>query len=913
MNPSTNFQANIRYLNEVLYASFLHDIGKLYWRADRTQPEKYSSFSQEDLGKTGAHSKWSASFYEEFLRGNLVEDVNENLLEQLILFHHNPESEAVKTEEISKNTIIRLLKIIQIADHASSGERLKRGPKQELGNTRTEVMHSIFATVKEFDAEGYYKIAPLETDKSPRDCLFPKKSKEQAYGKYASDTQPLYKTLFQKLTHELKSIIEKLGRISFLTLFNLFYKYLINVPSATYVDIPDISLFDHMKSSAAIAVCLHSSIMHEYEYDIEKVSLSSISDTKKSRFLFVGGNISGIQKFIYSIASKGAAKGLKGRSFFVQVLGETISKFILESFSLPDCCEVYCDGGNFYLIVPAHVEKQLEQIRLEIKRKLLNHFKGDLFIDIGWIKCNRGNFSIIHENGKNFNEIWSELNSLLATLKYRRYNDILTEEEGFNTIFNPLGMGGKTEKLCSVCKQEKRVIGEDRKCDLCSHFEELTRELINAEYIIISRLKQIETDQHFEIKDISDFTKLFGIEIILVRDKNRLQQQFGKMKSLFPSYSRIELVYVNNTKMIDLADLASDLRFQNLGLRFKFINTIIPKNENGVKDFDQIAKNEDIIGTNKIGILRMDIDDLGTIFSMGLNPNSLSRLTSLSLRLKLFFKYWINEICKGEIMEEDISDIQYFTDLNSINPNSDFLTDFIKRIENNLYLLYSSGDDLFLIGHWNDIIILAELIKNIFSKYVLENEFITISAGIIIIDPKFPLYQAADKAGSSEEKAKNNEGKDSLCLMDKVYKWKDFQKLSILKEKIFSYLTAKDVSSKSFIHRLMQIYALYYQEYENSLSALQSHDVAMVRNRRKINLYYRVDDDIEATAYEAAYYSKWYWRFIYYIKRTKNRAKSLIRELDELEEEIVKNRMIKHLYLPLRWVELLTKKINKNT
>ena len=47
-NPSIPKENSYYY--EVLYGALLHDIGKFFWRADKTQPSRYSHLSKEDIG-----------------------------------------------------------------------------------------------------------------------------------------------------------------------------------------------------------------------------------------------------------------------------------------------------------------------------------------------------------------------------------------------------------------------------------------------------------------------------------------------------------------------------------------------------------------------------------------------------------------------------------------------------------------------------------------------------------------------------------------------------------------------------------------------------------------------------------------------------------------------------------------------
>ena len=78
-----------------------------------------------------------------------------------------------------------------------------------------------------------------------------------------------------------------------------------------------ISLYDHLKTTAAIASC-------SYLFDNE-------SDSKdKNKFIIINGDISGIQKFIYRVSSpqeaqSGMSKRLRGRSIYISLLNEDIA------------------------------------------------------------------------------------------------------------------------------------------------------------------------------------------------------------------------------------------------------------------------------------------------------------------------------------------------------------------------------------------------------------------------------------------------------------------------------------------------------------------------------------------------------------------------------------------------------------
>src|SRR5262249_13066803 len=56
-------------------------------------------------------------------------------------------------------------------------------------------------------------------------------------------------------------------------------------------------------------------------------------------------------------------------------------------------------------------------------------------------------------------------------------------------------------------------------------------------------------------------------------------------------------------------------------------------------------------GIDRVAMMRMDVDKLGQLLRRGFHPPSFSRLASFSRQLTLFFKYYLNGICQGQIGE----------------------------------------------------------------------------------------------------------------------------------------------------------------------------------------------------------------------------------------------------------------------
>lgn len=105
----------------------------------------------------------------------------------------------------------------------------------------------------------------------------------------------------------------------------------------------DISLYDYVKIKSAIISSLYS--------DKNDSNLYNLNDNEEY-FALLSADISGIQRFIYTISSKGALKSLKARSFYLEIMLEHIVDEILEEFNLSRFNLLYTGGGHFYIIIP---------------------------------------------------------------------------------------------------------------------------------------------------------------------------------------------------------------------------------------------------------------------------------------------------------------------------------------------------------------------------------------------------------------------------------------------------------------------------------------------------------------------------------------------------------------------------------
>ena len=148
----------------------------------------------------------------------------------------------------------------------------------------------------------------------------------------------------------------------------------------------------------------------------------------------IGGNIAGIQKFIYDIVSKNAAKNLKGRSFYLQLIVDSVLQLILEELNLFKANVIYASGGGFYILAPHTevVKTKLHALEQRLSNQLFKTHGIKLFLAVDFQPF--GEASILGETQTTISTIWHNLAEKLNAKKQSRYADKIAAYDAF---FNP--------------------------------------------------------------------------------------------------------------------------------------------------------------------------------------------------------------------------------------------------------------------------------------------------------------------------------------------------------------------------------------------------------------------------------------------------------------------------------------------
>ncbi|MFZ0548921.1 MAG: type III-A CRISPR-associated protein Cas10/Csm1, partial [Candidatus Promineifilaceae bacterium] len=525
-------------------------------------------------------------------------------------------------------------------------------------------------------------------------------------------------------------------------------------------DEPDVSLFDYARVIAALLPCYRE---------------------PNSAVTFINGDLSGVQEFLYTITSLGAVSGLRGRSFYLQLLTDACARYLLRILDLPQTSMIYNSGGHFLLLAPSGVDNKIKEAQKTISNLLLTYHRGDLYLALGSHEFQTADF-----HPTQFSDAWTQLSQATQRAKRQRFSEL--GETMFTDVFTPQGSGGDEKTDCAVChydgkdmKPEEREGESIYKCSLCVSLEELGRDLRQATHLLLVHAEPKTS----KARTWQNILGAFGFKAAAFNqnsDRLRIEKEEGD--------ERGELVCLNETAESDwwLRERIESQKEIPIALSGRFVVNVTPlvtqeDREKILDDFEvgvtakkvspdekekqrnELAKVGDVRefslieeaadGIKRLGVLRMDVDGLGDIFARGFGEgqSSLTRTAALSFAMSLYFEGWVETLAKEA-----------------------------NNGRNVVYSIYSGGDDLFIVAAWDVLPELAYKINRDLGRYAAGNPAIHASAGITLHTGKYPLYQAAENAHDALEAAKDYEDedgrkKDAFTFLDQTRPWRDFEEI----------------------------------------------------------------------------------------------------------------------------------------
>jgi CRISPR-associated protein Csm1 len=193
-------------------------------------------------------------------------------------------------------------------------------------------------------------------------------------------------------------------------------------------------------------------------------------------------------------------------------------------------------------------------------------------------------------------------------------------------------------------------------------------------------------------------------------------------------------------------------------------------------------------GRKTLGILKADVDNLGLIFingfpeKQGRSDKSISRISTLSRLLDTFFTGRLDHLLRTEFQD--------------------------------IYTVYAGGDDLLVLGPWDQTLRFALHLRQEFAAWCCGNPDFTLSAGLAVVKPRLPIYAAIGQADDLLDEAKHdkalgeNEPKNQFAVLGGLFKWGKADTVMMEADKLAAW-QYEGVVSMGFIRQLLHSGEMY--------------------------------------------------------------------------------------------------------
>lgn len=523
----------------------------------------------------------------------------------------------------------------------------------------------------------------------------------------------------------------------------------------------DVSVYDHVRTTAGVAACVFDYLNERGVTSYRKALFEPDDDVdprETPMFLLYSCDMSGIQSFIYSISGSGALKQLRARSMYLELLLEHIADELLERLGLNRANLLYTGGGHAYMLLPNtdRTTEALGRFDDELRSWFLKQYLTDLYVASAWVTCSANDLANVGPDKRRYATLYHRLSRGLSEAKAARYDARTIRKLNF----------GKLEaydrgRECSECHRSDLRIDQDDKCTVCAALGRISRSLVDKDVFAIESEGAHEGGR----VPVDSLALPFGYRLRMYTH----EWYAAHRPDAHRTYAKngVVLPGVNATN-IWMGDYAAEVGAEGIAAyagRSATLNT----EETG-------------LGLRRLGVLRADVDDLGATFVSGIPDErmSISRTSTLSRALSYFFKYKINEVLRA-------GDYQ-------------------------VQIIYSGGDDLFVIGNWSDVISAAVDIRKALDTYT-GNGVLTISGGIGMYGATYPIARMAKETGELEDAAKDHpqgrkvKTKNAIALWsaDTVFGWDEFIDVVVPRVQEVREMFEGNQKGSSFIYRLIAL------------------------------------------------------------------------------------------------------------
>jgi CRISPR-associated protein Csm1 len=718
----------------------------------------------------------------------------------LVKYHHNRvDDPKIELDEKGR----KLLSLLKYADQASAAH--ERDDRDYYGELKEPYLQKISA---------YACIEPDPKHHNRGKATFPVMTMDEFLSQKSTGSS--YKSIDQQLEGYLLHSYSG-DRVDYV---NSVTSALLNctsfIPSAFYYSEPNTPLFDHLKMTAAISVSKYRS------------ELNSFGD----RMILIRCDITGIQEYIFRYykseeADERATKRLRGRSFRVRLLTEAITEAIKVTLNLYDFNVIWLNSDSSLIMADYSEENvmKLEALRDDIDAFLLERDRG-MYCALEWEAGKYSDIPRVPDSGSDktdevsdtaFKKLINRLFDRTNERKRRMFGGALAKRGSAFFLDNGTG-------TCPTCGLLSADSGG--KCEECLIEEDLGEDLVGAKGI------EVRHDLNGAVK--YRFGKI-ELSYSLSRDDDKFHEK---------------AIYINHISK----SLPKSWKLMLLGNfvptrngRVTSINDSLRIGEESKDDHRGDAEREFFY----LGIMKGDVDNLGTVMSEGLSPLTLPKIASFSRNLNELFTIKANRIAE----------------------------------DHDTYLIYSGGDDISALGPIDAVIDFSRDFQKEFTAWE-SNDEITLSVGIAVTKAKFPLRRGIKIAerhlGESKRAGKvppisGSRGKNSITVFECTMCWKKFNEMRDFSDELSGYVDKKYVGA-GFLHFLLD------------LDRFNPYDLKRVKGG------------------EVVYYPDYY--VSYYLKRNWHQPDVI--EMDNLARKIAEKGTFSYIRFPATFVSMLWRKNGEN-
>ncbi|MBL8191792.1 MAG: hypothetical protein JNK38_27510 [Acidobacteria bacterium] len=590
------------------------------------------------------------------------------------------------------------------------------------------------------------------------------------------------------------------------TVLHLMQKYTWCIRSTTDGRRAAVSLYDHTRTAAAIAVCLHA----------------AKPELPEAEFLLIEAGISGIQQFIYSPTFNGQelydgmARRLRGRSFYLNLLVKTLADCLIGELGLTSANTLWATGGHLLILAPntTATGEKLAAARQKIQQWLWREYRGALGVIISDLPAKRDEL-------KNFGQLRGRLEQISARQKLQladlplSFGDAAPDEAWENPWVLKMQDGICRDTGRDLTKDDIEVSNEIQRENVQGEepprpptrsgqsllFDAIGRGLIEAQTLQLQRADGWLLDTSIprqpcdadKAKRFAEAKRLRGIiEEVLIEFRG-LGRTWLLTDKITPRTGAELCLRIGDHRNRPL-EFLSDGGNTTVAYGFDLMATAVQLSDKDtgegrtykvITDFHELAKNAE--GPAYLGALRMDVDNLGYIFANGLSglDRSIAKIANLSRMFDWFFAGYLNTLVAGKP----------------------------------LYTTYAGGDDLFVVGAWNVALDLADNVQRDFRAFCGHHHDLHISGGLVLCKGKYPIGRAADEAGIMlDEVAKRprsdfipgDSNKNALAFLEQKIGWRRWQAVRELGDQLILACGDRGEGdkkvSRSFVYNLLELY-----------------------------------------------------------------------------------------------------------